>query len=76
MKAWTDFSFVELGDKAGALAPVRDCVVLSYDRKKFCRILIEDVFTAVKASYLYSQPGRSREVPHLTHEQLLELPER
>lgn len=74
MKAWTDYPFVELGDKAGALAPVRDCTVLNYDRNKYCRILVEDVFTSVKAGYLYSQPGRSREVPHLTQEQLLTLP--
>ena len=74
MRAWTDYPFTELGDTAGEEAPVRDCVVLNYDRDKYCRVLVEDVFTSVKAGYLYSQPGRSGEVPRLTQEQLLTLP--
>jgi hypothetical protein len=74
MRAWTDYPFTELGDVAGVEAPVRDCTVLNYDRNKYCRILVEDVFTSVKAGYLYSQPGRSGAMPLLTEEELLSLP--
>lgn len=74
MRAWTDYPFTELGDVAGEEAPVRDCTVLNYDRNKYCRILVEDVFTSVKAGYLYSQPGRSGCMPLLTEEELLTLP--
>lgn len=74
MRAWTDYPFTELGDTPGVEAPVRDCSVLNYDRDKYCRVLVDDVFTSVKAGYLYSQPGRSGIAPRLTHEQLLTLP--
>jgi hypothetical protein len=74
MRAWTDFPFTELGDVAGVEAPVRDCTVLNYDRDKHCRVLVDDVFTSVKAGYLYSQPGRSGAAPRLTQAQLLSLP--
>lgn len=73
LKAWTDYPFEELGDAAGVEAPVRECVVLSYDGNKYCRIEVGGVTTEVKAGYLYRQPGRVGEVPTVRYRDIVKL---
>lgn len=74
MQAWTDYPISQLGDEPHAEAPVRECTILSYDRDKYCRVLIQGVTTSIKRGYLYGKKGRSGEVSHLSHYQLRRLP--
>ena len=39
IKAYTDYPFPELGDEGG-LGPVRHCEILTWDRDKYCTILV------------------------------------
>lgn len=73
LNAWTDYPIAELGDPSGLRAPVRACLVLSYDGNKYCRISVEGVTTEVKAGYLYRRPGRSGEVPTVRYQDILKL---
>ena len=75
MKAWTDYPFEWLGDELFALAPVREIEVLSYDGGKRCRILVAGREEEIKSGYIYQRPGRVRDVPGITREQLARLPE-
>lgn len=75
MKAWTDYPFVELGDKPNEPAPIRECWVVSYDGDKYCIISISHCvvpFLVVKAGYLYDSPGRSGEVPVIQIDKLIQ----
>lgn len=63
MKAFTDYPFVELGDLSGEIAPIRSCIVTSYDGNKYCKIVVGRLGTEIKAGYLYTKPGRLGEVP-------------
>lgn len=65
MKAYTDYPIVELGDIAGKEAPIRHCVIVSYDGDKRCKIVIGSslVETELKSGYLYKQEGRLGDVP-------------
>lgn len=70
MFAYTDYPFVELGDEAGKIAPIRQVKVLSYDSDKYCRIKVQGLTTEVKAGYLYDKEGRCGEVPCIDVNQL------
>ena len=74
MKAWTDYPFMNLGDKSGEEAPVREITVLSYDEDKYCRVQVGDFEEEIKAGYIYLVHGRLGEVPALTSAQLKLLP--
>lgn len=65
MKAYTDYPFIELGDTSGKEAPVRECVILSYDGDKYCTVLVEGIHGEVKSGYLYTKYGRYGEVPNV-----------
>lgn len=58
MKAWTDYTFTELGDRIGHESPIRVVEVLTFDLHKRCRIIVEGLETMVKRGYLYRRPGR------------------
>ena len=62
LKAFTDYPFTELGDIAGKQAPIRSCIVTSYDGDKYCKIVVGKLETEVKAGYLYKTAGRCGEV--------------
>lgn len=71
MKAWTDYPFINLGDKPNEVAPVREIEVLSYDGDKYCRVKFAGVFEEeIKSGYIYQREGRYGEVPHITRRQL------
>ena len=57
---WTDYPFIELGDKPYKHAPIRHVNVISYDGDKYVKVSFADSgdYLEVKACYLYSQPGR------------------
>lgn len=62
MKAFTDYPFTELGDISGEEAPIRSCVVTSYDGDKYCKIVVGGFDAEVKSGYLYKTAGRHGEV--------------
>lgn len=65
INAYTDYPFEELGDKLYEEAPVREIKVLSFDGNKYCRILLGNIKTEIKAGYIYTKPGRYNEVPNI-----------
>lgn len=66
LKAYTDYSFAELGDTISEKAPIRECTVLWYDGDKYCCIKIGDlVETYVKVCYVYAMHGRRGRVPSI-----------
>lgn len=69
---WTDYPFVELGDKAGQRAPIRHINVISYDGDKYAKVSFENVgdMLEVKACYIYSQPGRCGTVKPISRRKL------
>lgn len=63
---YTDYPFVELGDKprdAKSPAPVRQVCALAQDGDKYVFVLVDGKVLSVKAGYLYSEPGRFGDVP-------------
>lgn len=74
MKAWTDYPIIELSDEAGKPAPVRECRILSWDRDKYCRVVVSDVTVLIKTGYLYRRKGRYGEVPWIRQWRLWFLP--
>ena len=71
---WTDYPILELGDEAGKEAPVRECVLISYDGDKYCFVRVGEVTELIKAGYIYQEKGRYGEVPVITRLQLRRLP--
>jgi hypothetical protein len=56
--AYTDYPFVELGDTAGKIAPIREVTMLLYDGDKYVSVIVEGKMLSVKAGYLYTTPVR------------------
>ena len=44
LDAYTDYPFEELGDTANEKAPIRKCTILTWDRNKYCDVLVYFVF--------------------------------
>ena len=63
MIAFTDYPIIELGDTPNETAPIRKCLVLSYDGDKYCKVVVGTTTKEIKAGYLYLLPGRYGEVP-------------
>lgn len=61
MKAYTDYPILELGDKLGEDAPIREVKILYYDGDKRCKVIVEGVQEEIKTGYLYIAPVRSDE---------------
>ena len=74
MSYWTDYPIVELGDAPGLEAPIRQCLPLSYDGNKYCRVNVGGVTVAFKAGYIYSKLGRCGDVPAIDNATLHALP--
>lgn len=74
IKAYTDYPFEILGDTPGKLAPIRKIKVLAYDRNKYCKIRIYEIYFEIKTGYIYIQPGRAGEVPSIPRKLLKRLP--
>lgn len=72
-KYWTDYPILELGDLPGKHAPIRECVPITYDGNKYCDVLVAGVKTNFKAGYIYTQKGRSGDVPCISRSALREL---
>lgn len=49
---YTNYPFIELGDKPHSVIPFRQCLVKSYDNDKYCEIEINGKRLSVKAGYL------------------------
>jgi len=60
---YTDYPFIELGDESGKVAPVRKVIPLKYDGNKYCDVLVDGVYSNIKAGYTYTERGRCGEVP-------------
>lgn len=60
---YTDYPFVELGDTPHEIAPVRKVLPLEYDGNKYCKVLVEGIYSEIKAGYIYTKRGRCGEVP-------------
>lgn len=71
MKLFTDYPILELGDKEGCVAPLRQVEVLAYDLDKYCQVLVEGVIVEFKAGYVY-RSGRKKYIPFKTWERWVE----
>lgn len=65
LNCWTDYPIVELGDRPGARAPIRPCLVLSWDGNKYAQVEIGGITTTFKIFYLYPKPQRWGEGPSI-----------
>lgn len=73
MKYYTDYPFVELGDKPGQQAPIREIEVHRYDGDKYCDVTVDGVASNIKRGCIYTKPGRCSEVPEVSHEEAMKL---
>jgi hypothetical protein len=62
-KLYTDYPFVELGDKPYTIAPIRECKFVAFDGNKYVTVDVEGHRLEVKAGYIYTKAGRNGEVP-------------
>jgi hypothetical protein len=62
IEAYTDYPIEAFGDIPGKLAPIRKCVILTWDKNKYCGVLVHRVdedgdlrghITNFKQFYLY-----------------------
>ncbi len=60
---YTDYPFIELGDEAGKKAPIRKVMPMEYDGDKYVKVLVDGVYSEIKAGYIYTKRGRCGEVP-------------
>ncbi len=60
---YTDYPFAELGDVEGKEAPIRKVMPISFDGDKCVKILVEGIYSEIKAGYIYTKFGRCGEVP-------------
>jgi len=61
---YTDYPFIELGDKPNKEAPIRKVMPLSYDGNKYVKVLVDGVRSEIKAGYIYKKASRLGDVPH------------
>jgi hypothetical protein len=81
--AYTDYPITEFGDIANELAPIRKCAILTWDRNKYCDVLVyftdEDgdlraTVTNFKQFYLYKNEARIDDGIQFTDDELKTLP--
>jgi hypothetical protein len=82
--AYTDYPFELCGDKENKETPIRKVKILTYDRNKYCDILVyfTDCFgdyrghlDNIKAGYLYKNEARFNEAQFFAIEELETLPQ-
>jgi hypothetical protein len=80
--AYTDYPFTQLGDTAGEVAPIRKCTILTWDRNKYCDILVYFVdkdgdlrghTNNIKQFYLYKNEARIDSGEQFTDDELKTL---
>jgi hypothetical protein len=59
--AWTDFAIRELGDKAGAAAPIREVTVVAYDGAGYATALCCGKVVEIDINFLYARPQSEAE---------------
>lgn len=57
---FTDYPILELGDKSGKLAPMREIEILSYDGNKYCKVKIvgTQLKEPIKSCYIFKKITR------------------
>jgi hypothetical protein len=60
---YTDYPIIELGDKSGEIAPIREIIPISYDNDKYCNAIVGGIETKIKSGYIYTKKGRCLKVP-------------
>jgi hypothetical protein len=82
LDAFTDYPFEELNDTAGEKAPIRKCTILTWDRNKYCDVLVYFVdgdgdlrghITNFKQWYLYKNEARLDDGVQFTDDELKTL---
>lgn len=73
MKLYTDYPITELGDIPRHEAPIRECMVISYDENKYCIIEVDGIQLEIKRCYIYTKNGRCGDVPCIGHRKLINL---
>ena len=83
LDAYTDYPIEGLGDTDGEKAPIRKCTILTWDRNKYCDVLVyfldEDGdlrghITNFKQWYLYKNEARLDDGVQFTDDELKTLP--
>ena len=83
LDAFTDYPIECYGDVAGEKAPIRKCTILTYDRNKYCDVLVYQVdkdgdlrgtVVNFKLFYLYKNEASYDDGILFTYEELETLP--
>jgi hypothetical protein len=83
LDAYTDYPFLELGDTGSEEAPIRKCKILTWDRNKYCGVLVyffDDYgdlrghIANIKQYYLYKNDERIDNGIQFTDYELKTLP--
>jgi hypothetical protein len=81
--AFTDYPFESCGDTAGQTAPIRKCTILTWDRNKYCDILVYFVDSdgdargyvdSIKQFYLYKNEAMIDDGIQFNDDELEALP--
>ena len=83
LEAYTDYPITEIGDIEFEKAPIRKCAILTWDRNKYCDVLVYFVdedgdfrgrVTSFKQFYLYKNESRIDNGVQFTDAELNTLP--
>ena len=83
LDAFTDYPIESYGDVAGEKAPIRKATILTYDRNKYCDVLVYQVdkdgdlrgtVVSFKLFYLYKNEASYDDGILFTYEELETLP--
>jgi len=83
LDAFTDYPIESYGDVAGKEAPIRRATILTYDRNKYCDVLVYQVdkdgdlrgtVVNFKCFYLYKNEARLNDGILFTYKELETLP--
>lgn len=83
IEAFTDYPITHLNDAAHQPAPIRKCVILTWDRSKYCDVLVYFMdeegdlmghVTSFKQFYLYKNNARYESGIKFSDEELSALP--
>jgi hypothetical protein len=83
LEAFTDYPIESYGDESNKLAPIRKCLILTWDRNKYCDVLVYQVdedgdlrgtVVNFKQFYIYKNEARLDDGIQFTNEELKTLP--
>lgn len=83
LEAFTDYPIECYGDEPNKNAPIRKCLILTWDRNKYCDVLVYQVdddgdlrgtVVSFKQFYLYKNEARFDDGEQFTNEELKTLP--